>query len=618
MTLLRTLLLLILACSSLPGAAQLKYISIISDEKDESGLRSGHEFNTLPFWDDFSYAGEPNPEFWQNSEAVFINAGLSYDPPSLYVASFDGLDANGNPRGSGSTEGAADSLTSRPFDLSLYSAADNIYLSFFYQWAGTGDQPDAQDSLVLFFRNDVGEWINVWPATASELDRTGEFRQAVIPVLDDSWLHENFQFRFQSYGRLSGAFDIWNLDYIYMNTGRDPFDRSFPDRAISEPLTGFLGGYRQVPYTHLSADQLTNPSFRLKNLVISATNQNKAYNYYFNYEINVTDTLGNTTSYTNSTFVEPLESPIASSTSEEVIIREPFPGFTGNEAADSANVRLEIILDAEDNVPIAEGGDYNPSKYAPVDFQENDTLRQEYILADVYGYDDGAAEIGAGLNTAGDRLAYQYTLRTEDALITGMEIHFPFTGSSPDGKQLELTVWQDDGGLPGPVIFRQVVNARQAAERNGFIRYEFARPVLVSGTFYIGYRQNSPGSLAIGLDQNTSSGDRMFFNLGELWETNTLVQGSLMLRPVFNRVLDVITGIDDELGESVRPYPNPSANGIFFLNTLDPVSVTDLAGRNIPFERIIEGGRTMIRLNTPARGVYLVQTATRSWRLIIP
>ncbi len=622
MTFLRTFLIGTFLTGFLAGQAQIRIIPIVPQEDkkiDNSSIQRSTNQLTLPFWEDFSYAGQPDVSSWQNSENVFVNAGFSFDPPSLYVASFDGLDANGNPYSPGSAEGPADSLVSQIFDFSVYDASDNIYMSFFYQFAGLGDQPEPKDSLQLEFRNSAGEWESVWPSSANNLDRSGSFKQVLFRISDPQWFHSAFQFRYTSYGRLSGAFDLWNVDYIYLNTNRDPFDSSYPDRAISEPLTGFLGDYRQVPYQHFNQSQLTMPSFRLRNMVISASNQNKAYNYFFNYSIDVTDTLGNTSNFSNSTFVEPLESPIASNSSEEVVIREPFADFGGNPAADSAHVLLEIILDAEDNVPISEGGDYDPVKYSPVDFQENDTLRDVFILSDVYAYDDGKAELGAGLNTAGDRLAYQYTLQgVPDALITGMDIYFPFTGTSPEGKQLELTVWQDEGGEPGPVIFRQQVNARLSDKRNEMVRYEFARPVLISGTFYIGYRQNSPGALAIGLDANTPTGDKLFFNLGELWEANNLVDGSLMLRPVFARVTDTIVGIEDETETTVAPYPNPSGDGIFYVHHTGSIAITDLSGRSVDFEATVDGNRTRIELRNPASGLYVVRSGGQVWRIIIP
>jgi hypothetical protein len=620
----RTLVFLSLFLTVFTAGAQIRIIPVYpstEETKTQAEFRSIQETLTLPFWDDFNDPGRPDTTIWQNSENVFVNAGLSNDPPSLYVASFDGLDEFGNPYGNGSSEGLTDSLTSRPIDLSGYSPGNSIYLSFFYQAAGFGDIPEEGDSIIVEFKTDAGQWVSVWPESSSSLQRDGNFYQVLLPLTATEWLHESFQFRFQAAGRQSGAFDTWNIDYVYMNENRSPFDTSYPDRTISEPLTGFLGEYTQIPYAHFRQEQLTMPSFRIRSMVQSVSNQNRAYNYFFNYDIDVTDTLENTTSFAETFFVEPLESPLMSNTSEEVVIREPFPDFAGIEGADSARVTLEIILDADDNVPISEDGDYDPAKYSPIDFQENDTLRKTYYLTDSYGYDDGTAEMSAGLNTAGDRLAYQYTMvGVEDALLTGMDMYFPFTGSNPSGKQIELTVWQDEGGQPGSVIFRQLVNARLSEAKNELVRYEFARPVLVAGTFYIGYRQNSPGSLGIGLDRNTSTGDKFFFNLGELWEQNTLVEGSLMLHPVFGKIDGVVVGIDDEIASKNPPYPNPSADGTFFIKgSTSQIQITDLTGRRIAFDIVPMGTDFMkISILQPASGMYLVHDGENTYKILIP
>lgn len=620
----RTPVFLCLFLTVLTAGAQIRIIPIsppAEGTKTHATQRSVQEALTLPFWDDFDQPGRPDTTYWQNSENVFVNAGLSDDPPSLYVASFDGLDEYGNPYGTGSAEGLTDSLTSRPINLSGYSPGNNIYLSFFYQAAGFGDIPEEGDSIKIEFKTDDGQWVPVWPESSASLQRDGKFYQILLPITSFQWLHDSFQFRFQAAGRQSGAFDTWNIDYVYINENRSPFDTSYPDRTISEPLTGFLGEYRQIPYTHFRQEQLSMPSFRIRSMVQSASNQNRAYNYFFSYDIDVTDTLGNTTSFVETFFVEPIESPLAANSSEEVVVREPFPDFAGIEAADSARITLEIILDAEDNIPISADGDYDPAKYSPIDFQENDTLRNTYILSDFYGYDDGTAEMSAGLNTAGDRLAYQYTMvGVEDAFLTGMEMYFPFTGSNPTGKQLELTVWQDEGGQPGSVIFRQLVNAQLSESKNQLVRYEFARPVLVAGTFYIGYRQNSPGSLGIGLDRNTSTGDKFFFNLGELWEQNTLVEGSLMLHPIFGKITGVVVGVDDEVGSKSPPFPNPSSDGTFYLRGISSeIQITDLTGRQVDFRMEHHGAQFVkISILQPASGMYLVHDGAKTYKILIP
>ena len=62
---------------------------------------------SLPFWDDFSFTPINNPadtfssyplrSLWEQGENVWINNGLGINPPTMNVASFDGLDSVGLP-----------------------------------------------------------------------------------------------------------------------------------------------------------------------------------------------------------------------------------------------------------------------------------------------------------------------------------------------------------------------------------------------------------------------------------------------------------------------------------------------------------------------------------------
>src|SRR5690606_23851452 len=78
---------------------------------------------TLPFFDDFSkpfnlaYA---DTGLWENSSSVWINDGMAIQPPTLYVATFDGLNSSGAPYNTNEVllTGYTDTLMSRPIDLS--------------------------------------------------------------------------------------------------------------------------------------------------------------------------------------------------------------------------------------------------------------------------------------------------------------------------------------------------------------------------------------------------------------------------------------------------------------------------------------------------------------------
>ena len=74
----------------------------------------------LPFWDDFSTSVKvPDPALWAFGNVVSINAGRSINPPSLNAATFDGVNALGNPYSNElDATGKADSLVSQCIDLS--------------------------------------------------------------------------------------------------------------------------------------------------------------------------------------------------------------------------------------------------------------------------------------------------------------------------------------------------------------------------------------------------------------------------------------------------------------------------------------------------------------------
>ncbi len=100
---------------------------------------------------------------------------------------------------------------------------------------------------------------------------------------------------------------------------------------------------------------------------------------------------------------------------------------------------------------------------------------------------------------------------------------------------------------------------------NQFRRIVLSRAIDVSDTIYIGIQQLGENMLPIGLDVQTNSKNKMFFNVRNYWEQNQFLDGSLMLRPVFAKE-DPITGIDDSREENefelwqetLVVYPNPA------------------------------------------------------------
>jgi hypothetical protein len=213
---------------------------------------------TLPFFDDFSkpYSDPklkevyPDTAKWVNSYTVWVNDGLGINAPTINVVTFDGLDASGQPFNA--TEiflnGFTDSLVSKPIDMSEtapvnpVSAAErnSVFLSFYYQWKGNGEAPDADDYLQVQFRNASGQWETALNINTSTDLLKEKFYQAIVKVDGERFFSKRFQFRFRSFGRQSGPYDTWNLDYVYLNKGRSATDISVPDQAISSPMTSIL------------------------------------------------------------------------------------------------------------------------------------------------------------------------------------------------------------------------------------------------------------------------------------------------------------------------------------------------------------------------------------------
>ena len=88
----------------------------------------------LPFFDDFSKDNiYPDAGLWLDSN-VFINRDYPIAPPTLGVATFDGVSKSGCPYDTTLTNSGAslpaDTLTSKPINLFL---SDSVYLTFFWQ-----------------------------------------------------------------------------------------------------------------------------------------------------------------------------------------------------------------------------------------------------------------------------------------------------------------------------------------------------------------------------------------------------------------------------------------------------------------------------------------------------
>lgn len=590
---------------------------------------------TLPFFEDFS---KPFQEIyadtnrWEDSYSVWVNDGMAIRPPTINVATFDGLDSAGRAYSSNDIllTGYADNLTSRPIEMGESAVAiaerPSVYLSFFYQWQGNVEAPDEKDFLELEFRTaEDNGWVSVMTIFPKEEADPARFYDTILQVSGDEYFHDGFQFRFRSYGRLSGPYDTWHLDYIYLNKGRDINDLSFPDRAMVSQLGPLFGAYRAIPRNHFfSNDQLTPPTFEIRNMKNVEASINFRTQGFFsstNFETGTTNTHEEVISkatpinITDNVLYANEHRAVRMDTLPDINNTQQFPADPG---IDSTLVRLTIALQTGDNIPFNKvapiepdsTGDYTEN-YIPIQFTTNDTISADYVLSSYYAYDDGVAEYAAGLIGPGNLVAYAFEIDTSYTLkqdtLVGFDIYFP-PYAITSNQTVDFFIYHDDNGMPGELWLR--IPSKRVLRKgiNEYQRIEFLPALLIDEKrFYIGWREPVAGDVVVGLDISNDTGEKIFVNTTGSWYQNEDVIGSLMLRPVFGSgIVDVRVDVDDK--EEVNSlYPNPTTGVFFIEGNIRDLKIISLTGEPVSFRSITRGERTEIRLDTDTQGMYLLR-----------
>lgn len=568
---------------------------------------------SLPFWDDFSTVEPGYPDtLWVNSNSVYISSGLGLNAPTINVATFDGLDSLGVPYNPNETSaiGFTDKLVSRPLLMTEVplNERNTVYLSFFYQWRGYGEPPDNTDFLRVEFRDDQGSWVDVFTVHGDEVPDFEGFNTVILPVHEERWFHDGFQFRFRTYGRMSGPFDTWIVDYVLLNKGRDDSTPSFPDRAAASPMSRLFGPYYAMPLSHFLVDNtLDTVTFDVQNLrgsdfggaSINYRVNAKFYHYFGEdppvvFGKNLIKSRG--VKGTSGVML-----PYERVTVRLDTLPDPSDPLQFDPTADAIDVQLKLKVISSDSI------DAERPAFLPLDFRVNDTTSTWYSLRDYYAYDDGVAEYSAGLTQAGNRLAYQFVMRTDTATLAGILIYFPYLGGS-NSQSLDLYIYGDDNGQPTQnPIYSMLGRTITKNSKNEFMYLPLQPPLFINDSvFYIGYREPVISGVKVGLDKSNDTGDRIFVLTGGTWQRNADVQGSLMIRPVFGGKADPVTAVpDEERGRDL--YPNPNDGTFFLPGVVGQVEITDVMGRFVPWSIDSSGNDTRVTLNSPSPGMYLVK-----------
>ncbi|WP_416864247.1 MAG: T9SS type A sorting domain-containing protein [Imperialibacter sp.] len=563
----------------------------------------------LPFWDDFSsYTGQPSSEWWVSSNDVWVNATLGLHPPTLGVATFDGLNSNGIPHNPTSNfVGPADSLTSKAIDLSVIPAnlRSTVYLSFFWQIKGLGEIPNTEDSLRLQFLSRDSVWVTKWVLKGGEENLKDDFTQQFVPILQPEFYHEGFRFRFQSFNKQTGPFDHWHLDYIYLNQNRSPSNNTYFDRALSAaPLSPLKGIYALPPSQFQSAADMLSGTSSFEFFNLDALLQPVEYNI----QIVEASTGQLISSVDKNQVVDPIPQGLERRTiTSSPVDTEAIKAFLQDK--DSVVLNMDLFLKTGDKYLISRVDPLtaDTTYFENINYRNNDTTSISLSFSDYTAWDDGTAEYAAGINQSRGQLAYKVAALSQDTL-TGIDIHFPRIAPFADGQPLDIIAWKTLTNINPTLLALQRVSVEFREELDQFVRYKFEIPVAVSDTFYIGYRQYTDNFVGIGLDKNNNTGDRIYFNVGNGWVQNERTDGSLMIRPVFENVpFRSVTGLDENPIEELTIYPNPSEGIVYFSEKPEAVFIADVSGKAFPVQLTENQRPWSIDLTHLPKGLYFVQ-----------
>ena len=139
----------------------------LAEDHEERAPDNRNELH-LPFFDDFKNVnGYPDAALWKD-KAVFVNKDFPYFAPNIGAATFDAIDSTGAVYGNATwIPFEADKLTSNPIRMDsvfdpitkALSPADSVYMSFYYQPQGFGDEPESWDTLMLEFSYLTGDTV---------------------------------------------------------------------------------------------------------------------------------------------------------------------------------------------------------------------------------------------------------------------------------------------------------------------------------------------------------------------------------------------------------------------------------------------------------------------------
>ena len=538
---------------------------------------------------------------WFDNYAL-INNTYPINPPTIGVATLDGLNQYGLPYNNSSTSayGTADYLTSNPIDLSQNSESDSVYLSFFFEAMGNGDYPDINDSLIVEFKDEGGSWNIVWADTGySYLPWVPDtFSQVLIKVPTYSftapYYYSTFQFRFRNKASLYGNNNHWNIDYVRLDKNRSSTDSAIRDQAFVYPFPTILKNYTQE-----SAKQFVYPTDLSDSIPILVHNLNPAA----------------------------VSNPPATDFTKRATEAYPTPGIiAGNTVTFNAGPSAydEIIPSVEYHIPATYTDSLVINSEAFIStndvLQLNDTIKHNQTFGSVMAYDDGTAEKAYGLTGLDlKKFAYEFNLNKPDTLVA-FQVMFAQVEGNVQDLVFNFQAWDslrlNDYTFTDQPIYNLINQTPYYIDSaNGFTTYVLDTPLIIPRKFYFGWSQVDERRLQIGYDVNSTLGrSHMFIYTEAVWDSSNIsLPGSPMIRLVlggsyWGRSSNTV-GIADltKDNSNLEVFPNPSSGKVYLRSSFPysslQISITNSIGEVV---KQLPAVNSEIDMHDLANGIYML------------
>lgn len=553
-----------------------------------SYIRTDTIFN-LPFFEDFStYKGQPDVKKWLKNQGVYVANNYIFNPPSYGVAYFDGLKYNGNSYDSinVTARGTTDKLTSAPINLANYNNSDSLYLHFYWTVKGLGEEPDSTqgDRLALYLKDSNNNFVKKWEMNKFKTINKATFEHVSIKIssaLGENFLHKGFQFKFETTGRMTGIFDIWGIDYIYIGRNSTRATPFFNDQTFGQELGSMLKNYSSMPYEHF----IQNPDKELKDTIASTFLNNFAQ-------------LGNTNSMRFDIFENNTNVSLATASLTE-IVNGIYPNslklfflksnITFLASAPTNPYFLTSTLTLRNDLDNSDGKGIN--------YTQNNTISYQTRFDNYYAYDDGSAESVLSRNVKNGYVAMKFNTFNKDTL-RQIAIQLNRSKTALTNRPISIMVWKKLPNLRNAnpfdpdILYKSTHLLKYSNFVDGFsvinLDTRESPLVIVEGEFYIGYQQITDEEVIVGFDKNSVyPTSNLFYSDNGVWKDfskeNPESKGSMMMRPVFGNYTVPPLSIKkvDFKKADISVFPNPANEKIYFIESIEKVQIFDILGNKI-------------------------------------